>query len=61
MNMMMVDTSHLENVNEGDKVTLIGQDGNESISAATVAEWAQTIHYELLTCLNPLIPRDIIE
>lgn len=59
MNMMMVDVSHVGPLDVGETVTLIGQDGDEMLDAATVAEWAQTIHYELLSRLNPLIPREI--
>jgi alanine racemase len=60
MNMMMVDMSDLSKVSVGDTVTLIGQDGVETISAFDVAAWAQTIHYELMTRLNSEIPRKIL-
>lgn len=57
MNMMMVDVSHLPGVQSGESVTLIGRSGDETLDAATVAEWAQTIHYELFARLCPDIPR----
>ena len=57
MNMMMVDTTHLREVAVGDIVTLIGRDGNEAIDASTIADWAETIHYEIVTQLNPAIPK----
>lgn len=63
MNMMMVDISHLQ-LSEpifGAPVTLIGRDGQETIEAAHIAEWAETIHYEIVTQLNPAIPRRIKE
>lgn len=61
MNMMMVDVSHTTRaVQVGDVVTLIGQDGSESISAAELSGWAQTIHYELLSRLHPAIERRIV-
>ena len=60
MNMMMADVSHLSSANVGDLVTLIGTDGNESISANDLAGWAQTINYELLSRLNPSIPRTLV-
>ncbi len=60
MNMMMVDTSHLAQVSMGDAVTLIGNDGRETISAHDLAGWAQTIHYELLARLHPEIPRALV-
>lgn len=60
MNMMMVDTTHLPAVHVGDVATLIGQDGDEVVSAQDVASWAQTIHYELLARLHPDIPRRVV-
>ncbi|OGZ00414.1 MAG: alanine racemase [Candidatus Liptonbacteria bacterium RIFCSPLOWO2_01_FULL_52_25] len=44
----------------GDTVTLIGGDGGEVLLAADVAARAGTIHYELLTRLNPLIERIVV-
>jgi len=61
MNMMMVDISHLPHVAVGDRVTLIGDDGDEHLAAETVAAWAQTIHYELVSRLNPELPRIIVK
>ncbi|MGE0171759.1 MAG: alanine racemase [Oligoflexales bacterium] len=59
MNMMMVDVSHLANVKPGDVVTLIGSDGDEHLSANRLADWAQTINYELLARLPSNIPRKL--
>lgn len=44
----------------GDIVTLIGKDGGDEIKAFDAAAKAGTIHYELLTRLNPLIERVLI-
>ncbi len=41
----------------GDPVTLIGTDGNETITADEVAAWAGTIPYEVLTNINTRVPR----
>jgi len=60
MNMMMVDISHLSQIKPGEIVTLIGKDGQETIEADTLGSWAETIHYEILTCLNSSIPRKVI-
>ena len=46
--------------NEGDTVTLIGEDQNERITAEDVAEWAGTIPYEVVTRLNSHLPRIVI-
>jgi len=59
MNMMMVDISHLSSVAVETPVTLIGHDGNEHIDASQIGDWADTIHYEVLTQLNPGIPREV--
>lgn len=57
MNMMMVDISHLNKVRVGAEVTLIGKDGSETIEAAMIGDWSETIHYEIVTQLNPAIPK----
>jgi alanine racemase len=57
MNHLIADVTHA--VHDGAPViaTLLGRDGQESISAETLAAWAQTIHYELVTRLGPHIAR----
>jgi alanine racemase len=60
MNMMMVDITHLQSVSVGDKVTLLGADKDEEITASDLAGWSQTIHYELVARLNAMIPRKLI-
>ena len=62
MNMMMVDvTQTAVETRVGDIATLFGHDNSEIISAAEVAGWAQTIHYELLSRLHHEIERRIVE
>lgn len=41
----------------GDEVILIGTDGNNTITAEDLAEWAGTIPYEILTNINTRVPR----
>ena len=56
MDQMMFDITDCD-AQEGDIITLIGSDGNESIA---VDEWAQilgTIHYELTCALRVRLPR----
>ena len=60
MNLIVVDVSEVQDATRGDVVTLIGSDGVETIHAETLAGWAETIHYELVTKLNPSIPRRIV-
>lgn len=44
----------------GDRVTLIGRDGEAEILAFDLAQKIGTIHYELLTRLNPLMERVVV-
>lgn len=44
---------------EGDVVTLIGDEGNERITAEDIAGWAGTIPYEIVTRLDARLPRII--
>lgn len=41
----------------GDEVTLLGEEGQESISASEMAKWAGTIPYEIVTRLASRLPR----
>ncbi len=56
MNICMVDVTNLA-VKAGDKVTLIGQDKTKDISADDLAKWCETINYEVVDRINPLLPR----
>lgn len=60
MNMLMADVTHIQEIKQGDPVILIGSNGEESISADHLAEWAGTINYEIVGRINPLIPRKIV-
>ncbi len=42
----------------GTKVTLIGQNGNQSISATDLATYRGTINYEVLCLLSDRVPRE---
>ncbi|MBI4372452.1 MAG: alanine racemase, partial [Candidatus Omnitrophica bacterium] len=44
-------------VKAGEIVTLLGREGESEISAETLAGKAGTIPYEIVTRLNPSIPR----
>lgn len=57
MNMSIIDLGNAPKSAVGDTVTLIGRDGSEEINADQVAAWSETINYELVTRLNPQIPR----
>jgi len=50
MNATMVDVTDLPPVHTGDEVVLLGQQGDEKITADEMAQWMETISYEVL-CL----------
>jgi len=52
MDLTMVDLTEIEDVREEDEVVIIGQQGNESITAYELACKARTIPYEILTSLG---------
>ena len=52
MDMMLVDTTGLPEVQPGDEVVLMGEQGTESISAEDIAGWVGTIPYEIICNLG---------
>ncbi|MEE2787520.1 MAG: alanine racemase [Myxococcota bacterium] len=57
MNMMMVDVTHIPDVQLGDEVILLGTDGQGQISADQLAHWANTINYEIVSRIGAHLPR----
>jgi alanine racemase len=57
MNIIMVEVTNIKNVHPGSKVTLVGRDGKEEISATSLARIEKTINYEVVTQINWTIPR----
>lgn len=60
MDFIMVDITDIPGVNLEDEVMLLGQDGEEAITADYLADLAGTINYDVVTRINSLIPRIII-
>lgn len=58
MDAITVDVSAMREIAVGDRVTLIGSDGNESITVADMAKWAGTIPYEILTGIGQRVKRE---
>lgn len=48
MDQLMVDVTHLANVNVGDEVVMLGADGDNQITAEELAELTNTINYEVV-------------
>ena len=58
MDQMMADVTNIPGVKAGDVVTLMGQDGNERITAEDIARWAGTISYEVLLAATGRVQRE---
>lgn len=56
MDQMMADVTDVPNAREGDEVVLLGEQGNETITAEDIAAWAGTICYEVLLAITPRVP-----
>lgn len=52
MDLTMVDLTEIRDAREGDEVIVLGQQGNETITAYELAQKTQTIPYEILTSLG---------
>ncbi len=60
MNMTMIDITGVREVHPGSVVTLIGNDGQQSVTADDWANWAGTINYEILSRLPSELPRSYL-
>ncbi len=57
MDQIVVDVSHITDVELEDEVVLVGSQGNERISAEEVGELEGTLNYEVTTALLPRVVR----
>lgn len=57
MDYFMVDVTDIEDVTQGDTVTLLGKDGDCVISAETLALWSHSFPYEMVCTVGKRIPR----
>lgn len=53
MNMIVIDVTDIANAQMGDEVVLLGEQGEQAISAEDLASWAGTINYEIVTRAEP--------
>jgi alanine racemase len=60
MNMMMVDVSAVPSAEPEQEVVLLGQSGRFAVTAEELAERIGTINYEIVTRINPLLPRIVV-
>ena len=61
MDQFMVDVSDIDQVKQGDTVTLLGRDGDAYISAEELSEWSHSFPYELVCTVGKRIPRVYID
>jgi alanine racemase len=60
MNHLVVDVTRATPDERPITATLLGQDGEEALPAETLAGWAQTIHYEVVTRLGAHLKRVVV-
>lgn len=61
MDQFMVDVTDIDGVSFGDKVTLIGNDGNETITVEDLSELSGRFNYEFICDLGKRIPRVFVK
>ncbi len=61
MDQFMVDVTELPEVKAGDEVTLLGEDGDEFISADMLGDLSGRFSYELVCDINKRVPRIYIK
>ncbi|MEY8337099.1 alanine racemase [Lachnospiraceae bacterium 62-35] len=57
MDQFMIDVSNIDDVREGDEVTLIGRSKDEEITVEELAEVSGGFHYEILCGIGKRVPR----
>lgn len=57
MDQLMLDVTGIPGVKTGDTVTLMGRDGEETVTADAIAESAGTISYEIVCGIATRVPR----
>lgn len=57
MDQFMIDVTQIPEVVEGEKVTLIGRDGDEWITMEELGELSGRFNYELACCIGKRVPR----
>lgn len=57
MDYFMVDVTDIQDISQGDLVTLLGRDGECIISVETLANWSHSFPYEMICTVGKRIPR----
>jgi len=61
MNLTLVDVTDLPEVRVGDEAVLLGRQGEDAITADEVADWMETISYEVLCLFGQLNERELVD
>ncbi len=61
MNALMVDVSAIERIQVGDEVTLLGTEGDQSITTYEHGVLCNTLPYNVLTALQSYLPRVLVD
>jgi alanine racemase len=61
MNHVIIDVTRATTDERPVTATLLGHDGDETVSAESLATWAQTIHYEVVTRLGAHLRRVVVD
>jgi len=54
---IVIDVSNVRNIKINDEAVILGSSGKETITAEDMAMKIDTINYEIVTRINPLIKR----
>jgi alanine racemase len=60
MNVMMADVTDIPDAALEDEAVLLGRQGEECVTAEQLAGWAGTINYEIVSRINPELPRIVV-
>lgn len=60
MNLCVADVTDIPGARVEDEAVLLGSQGRERITAEQLAAWIGTINYEVVTRINPLLPRLVV-
>ncbi len=60
MDQLVVDVSDIAGVKIGDRATIVGNDGTESITFETLADMTDTIHYERMCAISLRVQREYV-
>ena len=59
MNLLIIDATSVKNIKPGDRVVLVGKENQHSITIDDLARRINSINYEIVDRINPLLPRVI--